>query len=344
MMNDTLDKLMVEAFDQRIQSARDLIDTVGQHITTDPHTRRVHVRDQKKIADAFRVTWGSDSEEVAHRFVAFHQDGLAVFHSGTEKEFSMPWRALFHEPTLASITAEGWSLLGIKPWSRTDSIRKTLVEKFPNVPARVLEDATLDSLANWAARREWHDRMSSMRAMGGDPPGTGLEGGGAPGPGGGLPPANPSAIDPAIAAIAGDIGKLVSASADCLFSGQWSITEWGVSPFLYSIGPKVCLDKKCADAIQTALENSAGSELSRFLQSPAAGLASSSIPAAVAAIGGWGWFGLALLHFALHWALWIKAKKTANGVCLTFFWPWNSVIAGGIQFGLPVINGYAEGR
>ena len=34
--------------------------------------------------------------EAVDCLLAFHQDGLAVFHSGTEKEFSMLWRALVH--------------------------------------------------------------------------------------------------------------------------------------------------------------------------------------------------------------------------------------------------------
>lgn len=327
-----MNRLALEALspvlNESTQRSRELIDRVAQQVNIDWATGQVNIVNEMAILNAFRDIKGPDSEELAQSFMALLLDGYAVLDAGAAgvDRFGIPWRALFHGPTLDAMTIEGWDLFGINPWSNTNSIRQTLIQKFPQVPDYVLEDDSLDDLVEWAARRTWLDRVNQVMMMG--PGGGGRD----PKPDPSDPPpsrgANPPKIDPATVK---RVAELAKAAAECLMNGEWSV-EMALAVF--PIGPKVCLDRACADKLENALWADAGAAISAILTSIVSGAA--GVPAVLAAVGGWA--GLGLLHFSLHWAILINANKTANGVCLIHFFPWISPAF------LGILNGYAVGR
>lgn len=323
-----MDKLVIDAFTPVItdltERIKQLLDRVVDQVEIDWFTGRVNIRDVDSIVMAYQDTIGPDSEILARHFVALLRDGFAVLDRGAgagSPPFGIPWRALFYARTVSEMPIDHWKALGIGPWSSTDSIKETFAQKFTNVPDYVLEEGRLNDLVEWATRRSVLDHLDQelMIPMGGrrevDPD---------------IPEGNPDEPPPRVdPEIAQKILELAQKAANCLVNSPWS-WEW---KGWFPVGVRVCLDKECADILQTALLGTASPQLIKIFF---AAISAKSVSAVLKAAGGW--VGLALLHFSLHWGLMIALNKTANGVCLIHFFPWLSAAFGGI------INGYGEGR
>jgi len=100
-------------------------------------------------------------------------------------------------------------------------------------------------------------------------------------------------------------------AATCLANANWTM-HW--------YGPEICLDAKCADAIQDVL---VGSNWESFLL--AFWQLSSKVFEAV--ISG-GWVGAVIEACEIYWGIMIAANKTPNGVCLFIPGPWTLGLMG----------------
>jgi hypothetical protein len=274
----------------------------------------VAINNPDEIRNAFLEIRGPESGPVADSFIALLNDGMASLEYAGE-QVDIPWRALAHGPTLAALNPELWAQLGVMPGATVESVNEAFAA-FPTRPEYLMQNDMIGDLIDWGTRPE---PGVMMLPIGGridrDPVEPLPDAGEAPNR---RPPGQ----------VITRVVNLAQAAADCLQNGEWSIER--VGPFgALAVGPKVCLSRECADTLETALWGDAGGAILQIL-------AAQTAPAALAAAGGW--WGLALLHFSLHWAILISTNKTANGVCLIHFFPWISPVFGGI------LNGYAVGR
>jgi hypothetical protein len=305
-------------------------------------------RDQallRKLFKTFKVDWATGEVEVkrdairaafpddktganlARSFEYLVSDGFIVKRDAATLEgnvFPAPWRALADLPSVMTLDSTDWAYLGIRPKADPERVANTLNNSFVRVPD-FMKDST---------------RLGGLIEIAGLPPrggGIQLPGIGAGGwPGIGNPPTTlptkPTTTPPAVnAKDVADIATLAAAAFQCLKDSPWSMDR---NFFGIPLGPRVCLDKACADRLQEVLLGTAASKLQAIVLE----LVKSGISWASLFQGAGSWVGLALLHFAAHWGLSISLNKTSNGVCLTFLFAWWR------PFTLGIINGYAQGR
>lgn len=103
-------------------------------------------------------------------------------------------------------------------------------------------------------------------------------------------------------------------AADCLQKAKWSFTSWG---FVLTC----CMDRACADTLESLLGLGIGTLLGGALA-----LFTKGIAAAVSAVGGWVALGIILSCF--YWAAMIHFNKTPRGVCLNIPMPWSFGVVG----------------
>lgn len=352
-MDEFLRDSLSPVVEQSATRSRELLRSIANQLTVEWATGIVNIADRGAVANALRDFRGPDSDLLAGRYLALLQDGFAVRRGFTNPEdpafFTIPWRALFHAPTVESLTPANWQWLGIQPGVPIAQIRANLVDQFVRAPDYILDPAALAELQNLArpappppaappAATAAQLRNAELALVSGVlPPGDP-----------GTKPRDPTAdlLDIALALLA-----YIQTIADCLIRSQKSL-EWhyiivfGVRVPVYPIGVRFCMDAACAEAMESALWKIAGMGAGQLWKMVpaliAAGVISwASIAAAFAALGPFGWVGLALLHFGIHWWVAIHAARSqpgANGVCIIHFWPWNSAVTGGL------INGWAEPR
>jgi hypothetical protein len=339
-------KPVVVAATNRTQS---LIDALIGNFEIDWATGKSRIGSSTQIVTAFqRILEDDNVDDLAVSFLATLSDGFAVGRDPMSPEDSrfcpIPWRSLFHEPSLASMTVKDWDWLGIRRDSSASEIAAS-VRRFPNHPDYVLEQAHLDSLAGsagfyigllnehtelpprpsgFALRRVWKDTVPGgdigvlRQGLGGDEPPKGAP---APPPG------------PDYAQIANAFLSFIKEIGECLATAQWSI-QWAL---FYPLGVRICLGAACAQKVANALKALLGTSSGSIVATIGA-LFAKGLLTWGQLLSSLGWVGLAMLHFASYWTAMILANVTPRGVCIIHLFPWNSALSGG------VFNGWAEGR
>ncbi|MCB9000339.1 MAG: hypothetical protein H6540_09810 [Bacteroidales bacterium] len=333
-----MDTLLVEtltpALTVSLERSKKLLDAVTSQFTIDWSTGRASIQSNDAIVKAFIDIKGPGAEQDAQNFLALLNDGFAIPKTGVNIEdpsfFTIPWRALSHAPTFDTLTIENWKWLGIEPWSDTQEIRRKLAEKFVAAPDYMFEASHLSTLRESAASIEYVDNLNQFLPVFRANPRLPADDGGS----GGVP--NPPSID--WLGLAKAVIKFFEDAGPCLLHGQWSLeyATFRGRP-IYAIGVRICLDRACADKVENALWSLlgvAGGDIATVITT----LISKGL-LTLANMLSWGtWVGLAIVHFALYWAILIETNKTANGVCIIHFWPLNSILSGGL------VNGWAQGR
>lgn len=333
-----------------------LVDAVTATFDIDWNTGQVVGADVAAVARAMRSVANGPlhADDLARSFVATISDGFAVGRNDIgpqDPRFRpIPWRSLFHEPSLSAMTVNDWDWLGIQQDSGAEAIATSL-RRFRTVPAYMQERAYLDSIASSAAfyLPLLRTAVAMPRPSGFAPrrdllrpdlgpgvireSGTGVlrqELGGEEAP---KPPAPAPAPGPDYAQIAATVLGFIKQIGECFARAQWSI-QWAA---FYPLGVRICLDAACtqkvADAFKGLLGTSAGSLISAIGVLVAKGLLTWG-----ALLSAAGWVGLAMLHFASYWTAMILANMTPRGVCIVHLFPWNAAVSGGL------FNGWAEGR
>lgn len=317
------------------ERSKKLLDAVTSQFTVDWATGRVTIRSDEAIVKAFVEIKGPDAEQDAQYFLALLNDGFAIPKTTVDVAnpsfFTIPWRALSHVTTLDALTIENWRWLGIEPWSDTQEIRKKVAEKFVAAPDYMFEASRLSTLRETSASIGYVDHQSQPRLIFKNQPGDDSPTGGPPNPS-----SNPPSVD--WFGLAKAVVQFFQDAGPCLLHGQWSLeyATFRGRP-IYAIGVRICLDRPCADKVENALWSLLGVAKGDIATVVSSLLAKNLLT--LANLLSWGtWVGLAMVHFALYWAILIETNKTANGVCIIHFWPINSILAGGL------VNGWAEGR
>jgi hypothetical protein len=326
------------------------IDAIIDTFEIDWSTGRSNVTNTEAFVSTFQKQNKNQivAQELARSLLATLLDGFAVGQNEIapdEPAFRpIPWRSLFHEASLSSMTLKDWEWLGIHGKSTPSQISES-VSRFKHYPEYMLNPAHLDALAGsaafylpllhtpieWPARpsdftggRPWFrdtvpvERIGVRRqALGGEP----------------QKPESPPPAGPDYAQIARDFLNFVKEIADCLASAQWSV-QWAA---FYPLGVRICLDPACAQKVANALKALLGTSAGNVAATIAT-LAAKGLLSWAALLSALGWVGLAMLHFASYWAAMILLNMTSRGVCIVHLFPWNSALSGG------AFNGWAEGR
>jgi hypothetical protein len=92
---------------------------------------------------------------------------------------------------------------------------------------------------------------------------------------------------------------------------------------------EICLDRACADALETILSLGTGTVLGLGLAALSKGFIT-AVTAAAGALGAGigGWIALGIIVSAAYWALMIHFNKTPKGVCLEIPMPWTFGLIG----------------
>lgn len=344
-----------------------LLQLVTQFFAIDGSSGNVTITDENKIRQAFITSFGAGAAGSADSFIAMLQGGYAMFRAtgpvstspstirlpggitgpvrtspltppplstGAPSSFAqldcIPWRALFHAPSLSGFDMGVWNSLGINSGDSVAQIQNAL-QKFSNAPAYVTASQTATALQNWVGLSNGR-RSGMLIPVGGATPREPAEPDDPKTP----PPADPTPTPIIPSNVVNAAVALAEKAAPLLANGSWSIETWplpkilGFEPPPFSVGPKVRLSRASADIIEDALIGTASGAILKVIAARAF-----TFPAFLGSIGGWA--GLAMLHFCFNWGLMIKWNKGHGGVDLIHFWPWNSALSGGL------VNGYAVG-
>jgi hypothetical protein len=250
---------------------------------------------------------------------------------------------LSHVHSVEAMTTEDWEWLGIREDFTVEQVREAL-QSFENRPDYVssdehismLREAAEFSLSILRATPEFPPRppgftpflrfAEDIVPLGIKPP-NGGDGNGKP------PPPPPPPPGPDYAKLATTIWNFVKEISECLANAQWSIQfAW-----FYPLGIRICLDPACTDKVVNALKGLLGTSAAG-LMSLIGTLIAKGLLTWANLVGGLGWVGLAVLHFASYWTAMILLNATPRGVCMVHLFPWNMALTGG------VVNGWAEGR
>ena len=110
-----------------------------------------------------------------------------------------------------------------------------------------------------------------------------------------------------------------TASINCLQKANYRFVHFGFTL-------EICLDRACADTLESLLSFGVGSLFGAGGALLAGGFSSAAVGSAVAAVGGW--VAFFIMISAAYWALMIYLNKTPRGVCLYIPMPWTFGVIG----------------
>jgi hypothetical protein len=155
-MNDQFFTDLVPVTAAATKRTQDLIEGLIPNLKIDWATGRSRVENSDRLVAEFRRTGNSslDSDALAQSFLGILNDGFAVPQNTISPEDArfrpIPWRSLFHMPSLSSMTLKDWDWLGIGENSTVSEI-DTSICHFSYYPDYVVSEPYLENLASSAA-------------------------------------------------------------------------------------------------------------------------------------------------------------------------------------------------
>jgi len=226
-----------------------------------------------------------------------------------DKQPLAPWSAFMDAQAIRPFGNEFWRALGFKSAARSfremENVPKEVTERSnmamleeiasnsPNY-AEFARDPAADLMPAWAGRVLYLSPKKSAAVVVPPPDDTGT---------------STQALKP----------EDFTASINCLQKANYRFVHFGFTL-------EICLDRACADTLESLLSFGVGSLFAAGGALLAGGFTSAAVGAAVAAVGGW--VAFFIMISAAYWALMIYLNKTPRGVCLYIPMPWTFGVIG----------------
>jgi hypothetical protein len=269
--------------------------------------------------EALRIGLEDFSAPLSQKDIERLVQNLELGYMVENKEILAPWCVFRDERLSKQLDRNAWKAFGIQSDSQIQSVSKTIGERFPAVPAAVLDQNNLRRLTNEAQYAEYlannfQARLSVRSILRFKENIEPHEAGGTTSPG-----------TPVVRGILGGLSlpgwDEIETGISCFVNADWSVSWAHLN---------VCMDRRCADVLEGILFGSTAGSLAAGVTSLIAG---QTVRAIVSSWGGW--FAAAIIVSAAYWGLMIKFNKTPRGVCLVIPLPvWFGITGPGWARGL----------
>jgi hypothetical protein len=223
-----------------------------------------------------------------------------------------PASVLLDPRVSAQLDINAWRSLGILTRGSTANAARRVRDQFPNAPEAIFTPENMRRLRGEAKGEQ--ARVRSFERYSGLPPGSLQHPNGGPSDppvkGGAAPPSANGAGYSRGSSTAGIDAYI--AAATCLIGANWTM-HW--------YGPEICMDQKCADAVEAAL---VGSNWESFVIA----FVQLSMKVFELVISGSGWVGACIAAGEYYWGAMIAGNKSPRGVCLFIPGPWTFGLLG----------------